>query len=189
MSTSTLESAVHVETVEVPEGVKISLQYATVTVEGPLGRLSRDFSHTGVKLVLEGNVLRVFSVNKGRRFKARVGTVAKLIGDMAMGVLHGYMARLKVVYSHFPITVKYDKPTRTVSIHNFMGEKSPRFFKVPFPNLEIQVSGQDITVTGLDKNEVTQVAAMFESATRIRGKDPRVYVDGIYVVEKGFWRK
>jgi large subunit ribosomal protein L6 len=189
MSTSTLESAVHVETVEVPDGVKISLRYATVTVKGPLGELSRDFSHTGLKLVLEGNVLRIFSVNKGRRFKARVGTVAKLVRNMVEGVIHGYMARLKVVYSHFPVTVKYDKPTGTVSIHNFMGEKSPRLFKVPFPSVEIQVSGQDITVAGLDKNEVTQVAAMFESATRIKGKDSRVYVDGIYVIEKGFWRK
>ncbi|NHV98636.1 MAG: 50S ribosomal protein L6 [Thaumarchaeota archaeon] len=184
-----MESAVHVATVKVPENVKISLQYSTVTVEGPLGRLSRDFSHTGLKLTLEGDVLKVFSVNKGRRFKARVGTVAKLIKNMFEGVLHGYIVRLKIVYSHFPVTVKYDKPTGTVSIHNFMGEKSPRLFKIPFPNVDIHVSGQDITVTGLDKNEVTQVAAMFELATKIKDKDPRVYIDGIYVVEKGLWRK
>jgi large subunit ribosomal protein L6 len=189
MSTSALEPATHAATVEIPDGVKISLQYSTVTVEGPLGKLSRDFSHTGLKLILEGNVLKVFSVNKGRRFKARVGAVAKLVRNMIEGVLHGYVARLKVVYSHFPVTVKYDKHTGTVSIHNFMGEKSPRVFKTPFPNVDIQVSGQDITVTGLDKNEVTQVAAMFELATKIKDKDPRIYVDGIYVVEKGLWRK
>lgn len=189
MSTSTVESAMHVATVEVPDDVKISLQYSTVIVEGPLGKLSRDFSHTGLKLALEGNILNVFSVKKGRRFKARVGTVAKLIRNMIEGVLHGYIVRLKVVYSHFPVTVKYDKPTGTVSIHNFMGEKSPRLFKIPFPNVDVQVSGQDITVMGLDKNEVTQVAAMFELATKIKDKDPRVYVDGIYIVEKGLWRK
>lgn len=189
MSTSILESAAHVETVEIPAGVKISLQYATLTVEGPLGKASKDFSHTGLKMVVEENALKVFSVKKGRRFSARVGTVAKLVRNMVEGVLHGYMAKLKIVYSHFPVTVKYDKPTGVVSIHNFLGEKSPRLFKVPFPNVNIQVSGQDITITGLDKNEVTQVAAMFESFTKIKGKDPRVYVDGIYVVEKGLWRK
>lgn len=188
MSTSTMETAVHVQTVEVAEGVKIRLEYSTVTVEGPLGRLSKDFSHTGLKLMLENNVLKILSVNKGKRFKAMVGTVAKLVRNMMEGVLHGYMAKLKIVYSHFPVTVKYDKSTRIVSIHNFMGEKSPRVFKVPFPNVDIQVSGQDITVTGLDGNEVSQVAAMFESATKIRNKDPRVYIDGIYVVEKGLWR-
>lgn len=189
MSTSTLESAVHFMKVKVPEGVKISLHYSTVIVEGPLGKLSKDLSHTGLKLVLEDSVLKVFSVNKGRRFKAMVGTVAKLVRNMIEGVTHGYMARLKVVYSHFPVMVKYDKPTGTVSIHNFMGEKSPRLFKVPFPNVDIQVSGQDITIIGLDKNEVTQVAAMFELATKIKDKDPRVYIDGMYVVEKGLWRK
>jgi len=189
MSSSTLEPVAHVETVEAPSDVEISLQYLTLTVKGPLGKISKDFSHTGLKLILEDNVLKVSSVNKGRRFRARVGTVAKLIRNMVEGVLHGYMVKLKIAYSHFPVTVKYDKPTRTVSIHNFLGEKSPRLFKIPFPNVEIQVSGQDITVTGLDKNEVAQVAAMFESATKIRNKDPKVYVDGIYVVEKGLWRK
>lgn len=189
MSTNTMEAAVHIQSVEVAEGVKIRLEYSTITVEGPLGRLSKDFSHTGLKFVLENNVLKILSVNKGKRFKAMVGTVAKLARNMMEGVLHGYMAKLKIVYSHFPVTVKYDKSTGIVSIHNFIGEKSPRVFKVPFPNVDIQVSGQDITVTGLDGNEVSQVAAMFESATRIRNKDPRVYIDGIYVVEKGLWRK
>lgn len=189
MSTSTMETPIHVQTVEVAEGIKMSLQYSTVIVEGPLGRLSKDFSHTGLKLVLENNVLKILSVNKGKRFKAMVGTVTKLVRNMMEGVLHGYEAKLKIVYSHFPVTVKYNKSTGTVSIHNFLGEKSPRFFKVPFPNVDIHVSGQDITVTGLDRNEIAQVAAMFESATRIRNKDPRVYIDGIYVVEKGLWRK
>lgn len=189
MPTSITEQALYSANVKIPKGVKVSLHYSALTVEGPLGKLSKDFSHTGLKLVLEDDVLRVFSVNRGKRFKAVVGTVAKLITNMIEGVIHGYMAKLRIVYSHFPVTVRYDKSTGIVSIHNFMGERSPRSFKVPFPNVDIKISGQDITVTGLDKNEVTQVAAMFELATKIKDRDPRVYIDGIYVVEKGLWRK
>lgn len=188
MSISMVE-AVYSETVEALEGVNISLDGSTVIVEGPLGKLSKDFSHTGLKLVLEGKTLRIISIKKGKRFKAMIGTVAKLVRNMMEGVVHGYMVKLKIIYSHFPVTVKYDKSHGVVSIHNFMGEKSPRRFKVPFKNVDINISGQDIIVTGLDKNEVTQVAAMFELTTKIKDKDPRVYIDGIYVVEKGLWRR
>lgn len=188
MSTS-MVNITYAETVEAVEGVGISLHDSTVTVEGPLGKLSKDFSHTGLKLMLEGRVLKIISFKKGNRFKAMTKTVAKIIKNMMDGVLHGYMVKLKIVYSHFPVTVKYDKSRNIVSIHNFLGEKAPRCFKVPFKNIEISVSGQDIIVTGLDKNEVTQVAAMFELATKIKDKDPRIYIDGIYVVEKGLWRR
>ncbi|MEM3712112.1 MAG: 50S ribosomal protein L6 [Thermoproteota archaeon] len=188
MSISMME-AVYAETVEAPEGVNISLNGSTVIVEGPLGKLSKDFSHTGLRLMLDGRTLRIVSTKKGKKFKAMVRTIAKLVRNMMDGVIHGYMVKLKIVYSHFPVTVKYDKSRNTVSIHNFLGEKSPRYFKVPFKNVDINVSGQDIIVTGLDKNEVTQVAAMFESTTKIEDKDPRVYTDGIYVVEKGLWRR
>ncbi|MCS7138593.1 MAG: 50S ribosomal protein L6 [Crenarchaeota archaeon] len=184
-----ITNSVYSEIVEALEGVKISLNDSIVTVEGPLGKLSKDFSHTGLILILEGRTLRIFSTKKGKRFKAMIGTVAKLVKNMMEGVLHGYMVKLKIVYSHFPVTVKYDKSHSTVYIHNFLGEKSPRCFKVPFKNIDISISGQDITVTGLDKNEVTQVAAMFELATKIKDKDPRVYIDGIYIVEKGLWRR
>jgi len=180
---------VYSEVVEPVEGVRINLVDSTVTVEGPLGKLSKDFSHTGLKLVLDNGVLKIISSKKGKRFKALVKTVAKLVKSMMDNVLHGYMVKLKIVYSHFPVTVKYDKSKGIVSIHNFLGEKAPRIFRVPFKNIDISVSGQDITVTGLDKNEVTQVAAMFELATKIKDKDQRIYIDGIYVVEKGPWRR
>ncbi|MBO3800278.1 MAG: 50S ribosomal protein L6 [Candidatus Brockarchaeota archaeon] len=188
MSTSVM-NAVYAESVEAIEGVRMSLNDSTVIVEGPLGKLSKDFSHTGLRLMLDGSTLRIICTKKGKKFKALVGTIAKLVRNMMEGVLYGYMVKLKIVYSHFPVTVKYDKSSNVVSIHNFLGEKSPRCFKVPFKNIDISVSGQDIIVTGLDKNEVTQVAAMFELATKIKDKDPRIYIDGIYVVEKRFWRR
>jgi large subunit ribosomal protein L6 len=184
-----MAGAAYSEEVEAVKDVSISLKDSTVIVKGPLGSLSKDFSHTGLRLIMEGGTLRIVCFKKGKRSKAIAGTVAKTVRSMIEGVLHGYIVKLKIVYSHFPVTVKYDKSRGLVSIHNFLGEKSPRVFKIPFENIEVQVSGQDITVTGLDKNEVAQVAAMFELATKIKDKDPRIYLDGIYVVEKGLWRK
>ncbi|MGQ9478579.1 MAG: 50S ribosomal protein L6 [Thermoproteota archaeon] len=189
MSTEAVESGAYSMEVPVLDGVRVSMQYLTLSIEGPLGKISREFLHTGLKIVLEDNAIRVISLNRGRRFKARVGTVAKLIRNMMEDVLHGYMVKLKIVYSHFPVTVKYDRATGVVSIHNFIGEKSPRKFRIPYQNIDIQVSGQDIIVTGIDRNEVTQVAAMFEQATKIKDKDQRIYIDGIYIFEKGPWRK
>lgn len=189
MSTSIVETAVYFETVEVMKDVEIKLQNSIIKVKGPLGEVSKDFSHTGLKFVLEDNILKIISVNKGKKFKSMVTTIAKLIKNMMEGVLYGHMVKLKIVYSHFPITVKYDKSTGIVSIYNFMGEKSPRKFRVPFRNIDVNMSGQDIVITGLDKNEVTQVATMFELATKIKNKDLRVYIDGIYVIKKGLWKR
>ena len=38
---------------------------------------------------------------------------------------------------------------------------------------------------GVDKEEVGQTALNIEQATRIKGKDPRVFQDGCYLFERG----
>ena len=52
-----------------------------------------------------------------------------------------------------------------------------------FP-MKVNVKGSDVTVTGANLEAVMQTAANIERATRISGYDPRVFQDGIYIVEK-----
>jgi len=49
---------------------------------------------------------------------------------------------------------------------------------------EVIVSGEDIIVKGLSKEDVSQTAANIERATKVKKKDPRVFLDGIFVYEK-----
>ncbi len=165
----------------IPEGVEVGLEGKMLTVKGPLGELKRDFSHVLVDISTssEGVAVRSYWARKTER--ALVGTVAAHIKNMIRGVTKGYTYRLKVVFSHFPITVKVN-PGK-VLVENFIGEKRPRVAKI-FGNAGVTVKEEDIIVQGINLEDVSQTAANIELATKIKKKDSRVFLDGIYVYEK-----
>ncbi|RJS73981.1 50S ribosomal protein L6, partial [Candidatus Bathyarchaeota archaeon] len=83
--------------------------------------------------------------------------------------------------AHFPISVRVKDGY--VVIENFLGERSPRYAKI-VGDVKISVEQDDVVVKGIDIEKVGQTAANIENATRIKGKDPRVFLDGIYVYQK-----
>jgi large subunit ribosomal protein L6 len=88
---------------------------------------------------------------------------------------------MKIVYAHFPMTVKAvgDK----VTIENFLGERYPRTAKI-VGSAKVQVKGEEVVITGINKEDVGQTMANLEQATKIKGRDPRVFQDGIYFVSR-----
>jgi len=100
---------------------------------------------------------------------------------MITGVTKGFTYKLKIVFSHFPINVSV-KGDRVI-IENFTGERNPRKARIR-GEAKVRVKGDDVIVTGIDIEEVAQTAANIEQATNIKNKDPRVFLDGIYVYEK-----
>ena len=98
---------------------------------------------------------------------------------MAEGVMYGYKIELKIVYSHFPMSLQIEKGT--VNIKNFLGEKFPRKAKI-LGATKVESKGQDVTITGVSKEEVGQTASNLELTTKVRGKDIRRYQDGIYII-------
>ncbi len=175
---------VHVEKrVEIPEGVRVEIDGMRVKVEGPKGSLERDFSHArGVLLRLEDGEVVVESYFANARKRALVGTIASHIENMITGVTKGFRYKLKVIYSHFPINIKIEGDRFIVS--NFLGEKANRVAKI-LPGVSVSVKGQDVTVEGIDVEAVGQTAANIELATKVKDKDRRKFMDGIYIYEKG----
>lgn len=171
----------HREEVPVVEGVEVKVEGSRVTVKGPLGVLERDFSKHHVELKLEGGKVVVETRLKGRRGRALAGTIAAHIENMMTGVTKGYTYRLKIIYSHFPISVKVEGDK--VVIENFRGEKQRRIARI-VGGVEVKVEGDDVVVKGIDVDAVSQTAANIELATKSRGYDPRVFMDGIYVYRK-----
>ena len=51
-------------------------------------------------------------------------------------------------------------------------------------DVKVKVQGEDIIVEGLNLENVSQTAANIEQATKVKNKDPRVFLDGIYVFER-----
>lgn len=174
------------EIVEIPEGVNVEITGMKVRVTGPKGTLERDFSHIrGVLLRREENKVVVETYFANRKKKALVGTVASHIENMIRGVSKGYRYKLKIIYSHFPITVQVDDKNRVVRIKNFLGEKADRIAKIIGDDVKVTVKGEDVIVEGIDIEHVGQTAANIELAAKVRGKDRRVFADGIYIYDWG----
>lgn len=166
-----------------PEGVEVKVDGKAVEVKGPLGTLREDLTHMPVEISFDNEeiAIRVFWPRK--RIAALVGTAASLIQNMIAGVTKGFTYKLQVVHAHFPMTVKVDESRRTVLIENFMGERTPRIAKIE-GDAEVKASGDEITVKGISLGSVSQTAANIETATKVKKKDQRVFLDGIYVYEK-----
>jgi len=170
-----------VATVEIPEGVEGMLDGRIVTIKGEKGELVRDFSHAPIQILLEGKTVTVQASWPRKKEAALVGTVRSHIQNMIKGVTEGFTYKLKIVFSHFPITVKVQG--KTLTIQNFTGERNPRKAKI-MGDTKVTVKGDDIIVQGINLEDVSQTAANIQNATKIRNKDPRVFLDGIYVYEK-----
>lgn len=99
---------------------------------------------------------------------------------MAQGVTHGFEARMKVVAAHFPMKVAVKE--HHIVIENFLGEKSRT--AAILPGVEAKVDGEFVILSGPDIERVGQSAANIERTTKIRDYDPRVFQDGIYIIEK-----
>ncbi|MHA2060828.1 MAG: 50S ribosomal protein L6 [Candidatus Sifarchaeia archaeon] len=172
------------EMIEIPKDVSVDLTESTSTiiVKGPKGELKRDFSHAPVSIIKENNVIKTQNYFPRKKERALVGTIASHIRNMLKGVTDGFIYKMKVVYSHFPISVEVKG--KVVLIKNFTGERSPRKAHI-IGNTSVRMEGKDtVLIEGIDIEEVAQTAANIQQSTKIRKKDIRVFMDGIYVSEK-----
>ena len=169
-----------VEIVQIPESVDCILNGRIITLKGEKGELRRDFSHAPVQMNLDGQTITVQASWPRKKEASMVGTVCSHIKNMVKGVTKGYTFKLKIVFSHFPLTVKLVSDYLTIA--NFTGERNPRKVKI-IGNTKVMIKGEDIIVQGINLEHVSQTAANIQNATKIRNKDPRVFLDGIYVFE------
>ncbi len=166
----------------VPEGVNIGIEGKKIKVSGPKGESERVFKYFfDIKIEKKNDKILVSSTSDRRKVKAMIGTIASHIKNMIIGVTKGFTYRMKVVYSHFPVNVKVEG--EKVLIYNFLGEKRPRVAKI-FGNTKVDVQGQDIILTGINKEDVGLTSSSIEQACRISKYDRRVFSDGIYPVSK-----
>jgi large subunit ribosomal protein L6 len=167
------------KTVEIPDGVSAGFENGNLTVKGPKGELKR--AVRGVKVSVKGNEVVLSSGSDRRKDKAKVGTWNAHLKGMITGVTRGWEARLKIVYSHFPM--KFNIEGDKVVIQNFMGERRARTAKI-HGNVKVELKKDDVVITGVNKEDVGQTAANIELTTRVRGFDRRVFQDGCHLVQK-----
>jgi large subunit ribosomal protein L6 len=169
------------KTIQVPDDVEVTLEGKKVTVNGAKGTLTRDFAYAPVSIELDKKNIHIRAEWPSKKEIAMVGTICSHIQNMIIGVKKGFTNKLKIVFSHFPISVKVKD--NTILIENFTGERNPRKTKI-VGNTQVKIQTEDIIVQGMSLENVSQTAANIELATKVKRKDPRVFLDGIYVYER-----
>jgi large subunit ribosomal protein L6 len=167
--------------VKIPEGVTVRMEDNLVKVTGPKGMLMREMYYPNVSISVSGNEFTITTESGRKKILAVVGTFAAHLQNMCSGVTKGYQYRMRVVYSHFPIQLKLAGDR--VEIGNFLGEKRSRWARIE-KDVKVALGADEVTVTGIDKEAVGKTAANIEHATRIRERDPRVFQDGVYIIER-----
>src|SRR3989338_4953735 len=116
---------------EIPKGVTAALDKHVLTVRGPKGELTRRFAHPRISLTIEGSTAKIAVTPRAKaketvpkKLGALAGTWEAHIRNMAAGVGSGWEAKVKVVFSHFPIKVTAEG--EAVLVSNFLGERTPR---------------------------------------------------------------
>ncbi len=165
--------------ITIPEGVTIEVDTNKVKVSGGKGEVKREFKLAyDIKIRKQDNKITVVSESSDRKAKALVGTIIAHIRNMVKGVTEGYTYRMKIVYSHFPMNVKVDGDK--VITQNFIGERTPRIAKIA-GDTQVKIEGQDVTITGINLEDVGLTASSIELSCRIVGYDKRRFSDGIYL--------
>lgn len=171
-----------VRKVTIPDGVKVQLEGTQLKVTGPKGQLTRNMHFPQVTVACDGKEVVISTDSKRKEITAMVGTLEAHTKNMCHGVSEGFEYRMKVVFSHFPIQLKIQG--NRLEIANFLGEKKARYARIE-TGVTAKVANDEVVLTGIDRELIGNSAANIEHATHIRNRDPRVFQDGIYMIQRG----
>ena len=174
------------EELEIPKGIVCKInEKKVISVKGKLGEMTKDFGHAKkIDIQIVGNKVLLHADFPRKNTVALTSTLKNILNNMFLGVEKGYEYRMKIVYSHFPITLEPPKKgSDVILIKNFLGERAPRITH-SIGDVKIIANKEEVIVSGTDKELVGQTCANIQKRCRIKNKDKRVFQDGIYVYEK-----
>jgi large subunit ribosomal protein L6 len=139
--------------ITVPAGIEVIIaQGNEVTVKGPKGELTRQFSPLMLIELNEG-ILTVARPNEEKHTKQLHGTTRALIANMIEGTLNGYKKSLELVGIGYRANIVGTKLTINI------GYSHPVIFEVEQGVVIACPSQTEIVVSGIDKQRVGEWAA------------------------------
>ena len=146
--------------VEVPAGVQVKVEDSRVTIKGPKGELSRTF-HPDMEISLEEGKLVVHRPTDARRHRALHGLTRALLANMLQGVMEGFSKRLEIV------GVGYRAEMHGEKLVLYVGYSHPVEITPP-PGIALEVArgAKTVTVGGIDKELVGEVAARIRAVRK-----------------------
>jgi len=166
---------------EIPQGAHLELAGDSLIAKGTAGEVKRRFPKKELEIKINGNKVIVQAKRSGSLGRMLVGTWSSHIKNMASGVLNPFTYKLKVVYSHFPISVSLSN--KEFVVQNFLGEKKAHKYIIP-NGVNVTVKDNIVTVSSSDIELAGQAATRIEQLCKVRNKDRRIFQDGIYIIER-----
>jgi large subunit ribosomal protein L6 len=168
--------------IDIPEMVTVRMEGNLIVVGGKLGTLQKDLTKLPISVDIKDKKLVIKPPGTRKRDLAITNTAKSIILNMIKGVEQGFTYKLKVVYAHFPISVK--TKGKEIHVENYFGERAPRVSRVVGDTTKVNIVGEDVIVQGPSLEDVSQTAANIEFSTKLKGKDQRVFLDGLYIYSR-----
>jgi large subunit ribosomal protein L6 len=148
--------------IAVPKGVKISVQQGAVEVQGPKGKMLQALP-PGIGFELNGDQLQAKTLREDAELGKFHGLARSLVANAVKGVTEGFRKDLDIV------GVGYRAEVKGKQVHFALGYSHPVVFDIP-QGIDVAIDKQThVTVTGIDRQLVGQVAADIRS---LRKPDP-----------------
>ena len=138
--------------IEIPKGVKLSVDAVNVKIEGPKGKLEFPLNPR-IKATLKDNVLQVTAVASEKRDSALQGTTRSVIANMVKGVTDGYSTELLIEGVGFKAALQGKQ------LNLSLGFTHPVIFDVPEGLVVETPKPTQVLVKGIDKVQVGHFAA------------------------------
>lgn len=167
--------------IEIPNDVDIDISILDIKLKGPKGETQKKVYHPSVKIEKKENFI-ILTVDKSTKKEKRIlNTLKAHIKNLIKGVMNGFEYELKICSGHFPMNVSVEK--NNLIIKNFFGEKIPRKARI-LPGVNVKVSGDKVTVSGCNKDDVGQTCSNIEQSARRTSFDRRIFQDGVWLTKK-----
>ena len=152
--------------IEIPGGVKVSLDNQQITITGPKGTLSRTILDT-VSIAITDKSLTVSRVDESIKARSIHGLTRTLINNMVTGVTKGFERALEINGVGYRAEMKGD------TLNLSLGYSHPINFQLP-SGITVEVDKMTkLLVKGIDRELVGQTAAKireFRSPEPYKGK-------------------
>lgn len=169
--------------IEIVEGVEVSVNGKDFVVKGNGKELKKNLDIGKINVEVKDGKVILTAKNATKREAKMMGTTWAHLKNMIKGVGEDFVYELEVCNVHFPMNVKAEG--NKIVIKSFLGETTVRESKI-LDGAKVEIKGSNITVTSHNIEAAGQTAANLEKATKLTGRDRRIFQDGIFITKKPY---